>query len=241
MRFGYSYKTSDATWHEDEIEAKDRESVFASLKSRGIRPIKVWEKEARRTYKRWIAIGVLSVAVVVLAVSLGRSNGPAVASASEVTEVAIRHYIPGIDCSPANVSRIFSRPSEAYLALYAMPGEPVKAPTFNESLARDFADNIGKKVVADKEDAPETSELRAVVAGMKEELVRYMRIGGGVRDYVRMLETRQQTEQAHRAKTIEDFRRQAKGLSDEDRNALVTKTDEHLRVMGMREMGVAEK
>ena len=41
MRFSYSYKTSDGVRHENRIEADSREAVFAELRRRGIKAIKV--------------------------------------------------------------------------------------------------------------------------------------------------------------------------------------------------------
>ena len=41
MRYTYAYKTSDGTRHEESMDAGSREAVFAALRGRGIRPIKV--------------------------------------------------------------------------------------------------------------------------------------------------------------------------------------------------------
>ena len=43
MKFGYSYKTSDGSRHEDTFEARTKEDTFAALRAKGIKPIKVWE------------------------------------------------------------------------------------------------------------------------------------------------------------------------------------------------------
>ena len=43
MKFGYSYKTSDGVRHESTFEAKSNDAVFAALREKGIRPMKVWE------------------------------------------------------------------------------------------------------------------------------------------------------------------------------------------------------
>ena len=42
MRFTYCYKSSDGIRHEEKIEAQSREEVFAVLRQRGIRAIKVY-------------------------------------------------------------------------------------------------------------------------------------------------------------------------------------------------------
>ena len=41
MKYTYAYKTSDGTRHEASIEAASRDTAFAVLRERGIRPIKV--------------------------------------------------------------------------------------------------------------------------------------------------------------------------------------------------------
>ena len=237
MRFGYSYKTPDAVWHEDEIDAKDRESVFQSLKSKGVRPIKVWEKERRPASKRWIAIGVLSALVVILAVSLARTRrmvADAAVGSAEIADSSIRHFIPGLSLSADNLARLFAHPSERCLALYAFPGEAVQTPEFSDTLAADFADAMNLPVLLSAADTEAERELRRIVAGMKEELVRYTRIGGGVRDYLRMLDARQKSEVAHRERTVSEYERKAKSATAEESAVLVEKADESLRVMGMR-------
>ena len=72
MKYTYAYKTSDGARHEAEMEADSREAVFATLRGRGIRPIKVIAAdgskangEGRRVgMRRRVAAGI---AVVVLA------------------------------------------------------------------------------------------------------------------------------------------------------------------------------
>lgn len=237
MRFGYSYKTSDAVWHEDEISAKDRESVFSQLKGRGIKPIKVWEKDSRRSYKRWIAIVVLSFAVIALIVVVLRQRGAGVDSAIAERPVriesSIRHYIPEIT---AEQFAAFDRPSERYLACYAFPGESSSPPELTEKTLADFVDSMKKPVVGRANDSDAMRELRAIVAGMKEELVRYVRIGGGVRDYLTMLETRQGGEVDHRKRIVSEFLRKTKGVGPDVADEMKNAANESLRVMGMREM-----
>lgn len=48
MRFTYFYKTSDGIRHEAEIDAVSRDAVFASLREKGIRPIKVIAQDGSR-------------------------------------------------------------------------------------------------------------------------------------------------------------------------------------------------
>lgn len=41
MKYTYAYKTSDGTRHEETMEAESREAVFASLREKGFKAIKV--------------------------------------------------------------------------------------------------------------------------------------------------------------------------------------------------------
>ena len=41
MKYTYAYKTSDGVRHEDSMNAASREEVFAELRKRGIKAIKV--------------------------------------------------------------------------------------------------------------------------------------------------------------------------------------------------------
>ena len=48
MKYSYAYKTSDGTRHEDAMEAESREAVFASLREKGIKAIKVVAADGSR-------------------------------------------------------------------------------------------------------------------------------------------------------------------------------------------------
>ena len=81
MIFVYAYKSSDGVRHEAEMEAPDRDSVFAELRRQGIRAIKVAPKNPAQTVDltRRVVVRALvltcSAAVVILGIGwhLGRS------------------------------------------------------------------------------------------------------------------------------------------------------------------------
>ena len=93
MRYTYAYKTSDGTRHEESMDAGSREAVFAALRERGIRPIKVVAADGSkangemRGSKRVTALAVLSAlclvlsAVVVIVFALGTDAEEPYASA----------------------------------------------------------------------------------------------------------------------------------------------------------------
>lgn len=73
MKFTYAYKTSDGVRHEDSIEAKSRDEVFATLRGRGIRAIKVFAADGSKANgeMRGVRKRVLFAAAVFAAVVAG--------------------------------------------------------------------------------------------------------------------------------------------------------------------------
>ena len=69
MKYTYAYKTSDGARHEAAMEAGSRDAVFAALRARGIKAIKVVAAdgskangEVRGIQKRVVAVALLAVA-----------------------------------------------------------------------------------------------------------------------------------------------------------------------------------
>ena len=73
--FTYTYKSSDGVRHLEEMEADSKDTVFTKLRERGIRPVRVCEKESpakshRKMYFVWGSIGCLiAIACGVVALS----------------------------------------------------------------------------------------------------------------------------------------------------------------------------
>lgn len=70
MKFDYEYRTSDNKLHNGVIRAANRDDAFASLKSRGIRPVRVIDSpgffnKLLGKGKRWTAIIVLAISLLV--------------------------------------------------------------------------------------------------------------------------------------------------------------------------------
>ena len=71
MKYTYAYKTSDGTRHEASMDAESREQVFAALRERGIRAIKVTAAdgskangEARVVVRKRLVFAALAVGLV---------------------------------------------------------------------------------------------------------------------------------------------------------------------------------
>ena len=153
MKYTYAYKTSDGTRHEATMDAESREAVFAALRERGIKAIKVVAAdgskangEVRGVRKRVVALIALAAAIVVgvVAFILGESNNQTIEQ-SDNSPSSPRHQIYG---DPAivesfergNFSVVFTNEFDRMLAWFAQPGK-LMCPrgTDPRRLAGDFA------------------------------------------------------------------------------------------------------
>ena len=153
MKYTYAYKTSDGTRHEATMDAESREAVFAALRGRGIKAIKVVAAdgskangEVRGVRKRVAAAVAVGAAVVVgiVAFILGESNNQTIEQ-SDNSPSSPRHQIYG---DPAivesfergNFSVVFTNEFDRMLAWFAQPGK-LMCPrgTDPRRLAGDFA------------------------------------------------------------------------------------------------------
>ena len=136
MKYTYAYKTSDGTRHEATMEAESREAVFAALRMRGIKAIKVVAAdgskangEVRGVRKRIVALIALAAAIVVgvVAFILGESNNQTIEQSNNALS-SPRHQIYG---DPAivesfergNFSSVFTNEADRMLAWFAQPGK----------------------------------------------------------------------------------------------------------------------
>ena len=121
MKYTYSYKTSDGTRHEAAMDAGSREEVFASLRERGIRAIKVVAAdgskangEVRGVRKRMVALAV-AVAVLVTGTSAYLfARRPAAESYASAEADAVRESLRA-DYAALGVGRLLD-----YAAVAAM-------------------------------------------------------------------------------------------------------------------------
>lgn len=228
MLFTYSYKTSDGVRHEAEMEAKDAPSVFAELRARGIRPIKVHPKgdpdgviAARRRFRRrlFVLLPLVSALVGVVAYLLGRETtaeqpNPAPMSRGHVVESQVVSLADAIaqQAARARPRRWFaevppitalSRPSERFLANFAQPGELVKnVPPFDRALEDDLLDAMEEGLTVAEGDPADVAQLKRIVIGMLDDARVYVKTGKSVREYAGYLKTRQKMEHAFRRDMI---------------------------------------
>ena len=237
MKFGYAYKTPDGIRHEDTFEAKSKEEVFASLRAKGVKPIKVWEVHSRfyisRRTRVIIALSVLTVVSVLYAI-LAKHEVATVKSENS-SGISPRHQIYG---DPAileeierdNFASVFEDAGDRVLAAFAIPGRPVAYESFppHAEAARALNASIDKAVPILKGDSEESAELKRIVRGMKDELRWYIGDGvGTAATYLMRLRERQEEE-------LRIYERTCKELEDSKDNALREERNAALRAMGLR-------
>ena len=254
MKYTYAYKTSDGVRHEDSMNAASREAVFAELRKRGIKAIKVVAAdgskangEVRGVRKRAVAALVALVALIAGVVAyLGGTRTAAVTAANSAMS-SPRHQIYGDPAIMEPIERgdfggILPREGDKMLAIFAQPGKlmcakganPRRWVTGNGELGTVFELYAKNELSADKdvpiaaEDSREVRELKQIVNGMREEMRIYLANGNGTaRSFWRRLNER----------TLEEMRiydRTKRELEKETRPEIWEQKNESLRILGLR-------
>ena len=254
MKFTYAYKTSDGVRHEAAMDAESREAVFVALRQQGIKAIKVVAADGSkangeiRGSKRVVAFAVLSALCLVLsAVMVGRGlrprRGEPGVFALPLDDTTRRQIIgdtaiieKGIRTGWADV---FELEGERFLASFAIPGVPAgQRSTTVEDIQK--ALDAPWREVSDtprqlSSDSIEARQIRAMVEGMKDEARRFVKAGGSIAQYGRLLVQRQEEEIAYynRAKAEIEAAQKAK-MPAAQLNDLWEKRNESLRQMGVK-------
>ena len=272
MKFLYEYRTPDNAKHNGVISASDREAAYAALKKQGIKPSRFSEAPGlfNKIFgkgKRWIAIGVLGVLCLVLgAVAMLFHKENAALNSSLFTfhstlDAATRRQPIG---DPAVIDEgirtgwatVFELEGERFLASFAIPGtQPAVRSTTEEELRKALDHDCRKdEKASDKNsslftfrsslesDGLEARQIRAMVAGMKNELREFLAAGGSVSSYGRRLVQRQEEELAyyHRAKNEVEIALR-NGTRREDVEQLLRRNNAALRKLGIRPVMMPER
>ena len=240
--WAYAWKSLDGVRREETIEAPSRDEAFRLLREKGIRPIKV--DQVLRPIDRAINFArrfgiVLVVAVVVFAVTrfmdrggrLAPHNEPVAEPTLEIGEVAASGRVAtplprkqvsvvGIDLAAA-----FKYEGERYLARFASPG--VLDGIDTRSLPEDTIESLKSRIIIQEDDSQEIIDLKRIVAGIKEDVSRFLASGKSLPNIAEWLALRQQMEA--------DFRRQLIGGRERDRFSKDAINDK-LRAMGLKEL-----
>ena len=245
MKYTYAYKSSDGVRHEEAIEAESREAVFAALRAKGIKAIKVVAAdgskangEIRGIRKRVLAASVVGAAVlagVVSALVAGRGGGvidPALPWDSTVRRQIIGDTAIIEKGIKDGWSAVFAEEGERFLASYAIPGVPAGQRNTTEA---EISAALSRKVEAKPDEGIEVRQIKAMVEGMKDEARRFTQAGGSIAQYGRLLVQRQEEEISYynRAKTEIENAQKSK-MPAARLNDLWEKRNESLRQMGVK-------
>ena len=135
VRYTYAYKTSDGTRHEAAIEAKCREDVFAELRKRGVKPIKVVAADGSKANgevhgvrKCVVAAIAVAAAVVVGVVAFWAGDRGGGFGETALPETAPRHQIYGDPVlveafERGDFGKALTNRVDRMLAWFAQPGK----------------------------------------------------------------------------------------------------------------------
>ena len=244
MKFLYEYRTPDNAKHNGVICASDREAAYAQLKKQGIKPCRFAEAPGilNKLFgkgKRWIAICVLALALAVsLAFALRPSGRPfEIATFDSLTRRQVIGDVALIDQGIRDGwAAVFPEEGERFLASFAIPGVPAgQRSTSEEKLREALHSTPTPATYPSGSDSLEARQIRAMVEGMKDEARRFVKAGGSIAQYGRLLVQRQEEEIAYynRAKAEIEAAQKAK-MPAEQLNDLWEKRNESLRQMGVK-------
>ena len=238
MKYIYAYKSSDGKRHEASMDAESRESVFETLRKRGIKAIKVVAAdgskangEIRGVRKRIVVLStIIAVLSSVAAVAFfAKVLGPAITTRGFESDMTRRQLIGDAVIIEKGVltgwSEVFPFEGERFFASFAVPG--VKAGQRNTTV-EELKAALSRTVAVDTTDGLEARQIKSMVEGMKEELRWYVADGEGtVESYLARLRERQDEE-------IRIYERTKNELENCTDNALREERNAALRAMGLR-------
>lgn len=222
-RFRYAWKSSDGQRHVDEIAARSKDDVFAQLRERGIKAIKVeatgfWGMFQGTKKRAAVAIALAAAVVAGTAVFLGMErHGAAVARRpvpprpqgvimSNVVEIPVgrRNARPlprkwfELSLSAEELERTFAHPSERFLARYARPGIRCTGVQMPKDVEDDLFETIDAPIVIEETDSKPVILLKRMVAGLKAEVEIKLSNGDLPDQIVEWLNQRQEMEADYR-------------------------------------------
>jgi len=217
-RFRYAYREGSGKRLEAEISAESRDAVFAALRKRGIRPIKVvaldgskanGEQLVRPLWMRagiWAVVVLLAIVLGVAAFLAGRNGMPGGETSvaghdgvgSTIATPLTRQTIPGNRMRIADaMNSAFDTQTEKALAQFAEPGREFYLSEAQPS-QEDLKKALATPLMFGSSELSETIDLKRIVSGMKRELSGYIAAGGTWDDYLEQLVKRQKLEISYR-------------------------------------------
>lgn len=251
MKFGYSYKTPDGVRHESFYHADTKEDVFADLRKKGIRPIKVWEVAPRRAFPirpSTVILALLALALFAAFAAYVMLSGRSPHDRSPQSEDRSQIYgDPGIlqTCESREWSNVFENEGERFLARFAQPGIPVRLT--GNAWRKTVADALKAKpapVPVRDSDSAEIAKMKRMVNGMKNELAQYVADGGTVEEYIAEVLQRQSIEEKIVINFKAEFEKLERDANAKNRDEIISKWNAKnvlLRQMGLRTVLIPER
>ena len=229
------------------MNADCREQVFAALREKGLRAIKVVAAdgskangEIRGVRKR---VGVLvamvpaAVAGVVVFFTAPLTRGVGGTGQAGAFDDKSRRQVIGHTAIiekgiKTGWAEVFEFEGERFFASFAIPGVPAGLRNTTE---KEIAESLERMIGPSYEDGIEARQIKTMVEGMKDEARRFIAKGGSIRQYCHLLVCRQEEELGYynRAKAeIENA--QKSDLSDDKLIELWEKRNNELRQMGVK-------
>ena len=254
MKYTYAYKTSDGVRHEESMNAASREEVFAELRKRGIKAIKVVAADGSKANGEIHGVRKRVVAALVAFVALGvgivayfsgtRSGGDLGDSATTAfaTGQDRRQVIGDAAIIEKGIrngwSDVFALEGERFLASFAIPG--VKAGQRNTS-EKEFALALETHGKINPDDSLEARQIKAMVEGMKNEARRYLAAGGSIVEYGKRLTERQDAEIAVYNRVKADLDKAREAMTDNEFMPYWEKRNDELRNLGIKTVGLSDE
>ncbi len=202
MRFDYEYRSSDTVRHTGVISASNRDTAFAALRERGIKPGRMVESPGffNKLFgkgKRWIAIGILAVISLVALYAVWRDS-KTIRSVEDLRTFEPRGQLYGDPVLLARISsddwrEVFADVGDRFLAGHAIPGRECSCrPGYRPS--KELVDALergrARLVEIPSSDLEEVARIKRKVNWMKRELNEYLADGGSVESYIERMHQR---------------------------------------------------
>lgn len=231
MKYQYFYQTSKNENKDGFVRAKNRAEAYALLRKQGIRPYRLLGDDPVN-WQPWAVGAAFAVLLAAFfALFFFWYEGPASAKTS-----VRRQQLTGDDAVlskgiETGWSDYLPTCLDRYLAAYAQPGWIALPPDFAPEQIAKFKDDLAVELVTDDSDPEMVVLLKKILTSMRQELKGYLKKGGDIADYLKLLDERQDREISVRKQA-----REAVEAAPEEMKARVLMNQN----LFLREMGLAE-
>ena len=230
------------------MDAESRDQVFAELRKRGIKAIKVIAAdgskangEMRGVRKRIVTlIAVLAALAAGLAVFFAPGTKHQASGARHKARPLPRQEIRGSRARVETAAQSLGSRAERFLALFAEPGRPVRVTEADWPSKAEFEAVLRTPIEYTEDEYTEQIDLKRMVEALKLELGSYLRAGGYASGYIKELVKRQELEKSERDKAEKHLDELlVKAMSEADKQKIAEaydywmKSNVHLQSMGI--------